>query len=245
MEQNNKIQVNTPTVQHLLIEISKNNIDASLDLARYERSLKIENCVASTEKNIYSLVLDRKSEERILSNIFLLTQRFLQANFPESVIDATSMQFAQDITELRRDWILDDIILFFKFVRQRQDIAELKTYGAKITSIKLLEFTRFYEDERCDAKEKFLSQKKQQELRELHDEKIVNGFLFKTFGKEMLESLENKKEVERKEKMERAVKTQKFHSENQFCLQWLKENKVDESLAFSWFNIFRFRKQLK
>lgn len=227
------------------MELANNSLGASMNLLRYERSLKIENCVASTEKNIYSLVLDRKSEERILSNIFLLTQRFLQANFPESVIDATSMQFAQDITELRRDWILDDIILFFKFVRQRQDIAELKTYGAKITSIKLLEFTKFYEDERCDAKEKFLSQKKQQELRELHDEKIVNGFIFKTFGKEMLESLENKKETERKEKMERAVKTQKFHSENEFCLQWLKENKVDESLAFSWFNIFRFRKQLK
>jgi hypothetical protein len=245
MEQNNKIQVNTPTVQHLLIEISKNNIDASLDLARYERGLKIENCVASTEKNIYSLVLNLETEKEILKNIFLLTQRFLQANFPESAIDATASQFAQDITELRRDWILDDIILFFKFVRQRQDIPELKTYGAKITSIKLLEFTKFYEDERCDAKEKFLSQKKQQELRELHDEKIVNGFLFKTFGKEMLESLENKKETERKEKMERAVKTQKFHSENEFCLQWLKENKVDENLALSWFNIFRFRKQLK
>jgi hypothetical protein len=70
-------------------------------------------------------------------------------------------------------------------------------------------------------------------------------FFFKTFGKEMLESLENKKETERKEKMERAVKTQKFHSENEFCLQWLKENKVDENLALSWFNIFRFRKQLK
>lgn len=42
--------------------------------------------------------------------------------------------------------------------------------------------------------------------------------------------------------MERAVKTQKFHSENEFCLQWLKENKVNESLALSWFNIFRFRK---
>lgn len=142
------------------MELANNSLGASMNLLRYERSLKIENCVASTEKNIYSLVLDRKSEERILSNIFLLTQRFLQANFPESVIDATSMQFAQDITELRRDWILDDIILFFKFVRQRQDIPELKTYGAKITSIKLLEFTKFYEDERCDAKEKFLSQKK-------------------------------------------------------------------------------------
>lgn len=66
-------------------------------------------------------------------------------------------------------------------------------------------------------------------------------FFLKHLEKKCLKVWKIKKKLNEKKKMERAVKTQKFHSENEFCLQWLKENKVDEILALSWFNIFRFR----
>lgn len=213
-----------------------------MELYRYERELTIEKCVLNTEKTIYTLTKNKETEEDILRNIFIITQRFLIANFPESSIDVISMQFSQDISELRRDWNLDDIIMFFKFVRQRQDIPELKTYGGKITAIKLIEFTGVYENERCEVKEQFLSKQKNAVIEKSNNDTVVNNLFKATFGKELTEKMEREKKAERSDKLERAIKTNLHHKENEFCLNWLKENKVDERISVIWFNLFRLRK---
>lgn len=212
-----------------------------MELYRYERELTIEKCVLNTEKTIYTLTKNKETEEDILRNIFIITQRFLIANFPESSIDVISMQFSQDISELRRDWNLDDIIMFFKFVRQRQDIPELKTYGGKITAIKLIEFTGVYENERCEVKEQFLAKQKNAVIEKSKNDTVVNNLFKTTFGKELTEKMEREREYERIDKLERAIKTNLHHKENEFCLKWLKENKVDERISVIWFNLFRLR----
>jgi len=165
-----------------------------MELSRYERNLTIKDCVLSQEKPLYIACYDLKSEEQILKHVFLLTQRFLMVNFPDTVIDLTASQFAQDIIALRRDWNLDDIIMFFKFIRQRQDIPELKTYGGKITAIKLLEFSNYYENERCELKEQFLNNQKNVKAIKSEKDEIVNGLFKATFGKELSEKMKLEKE---------------------------------------------------
>ena len=216
-----------------------------MDLMRYERNVSIEKCVLSREKNIFTLVQNSTTEERVLSNIFLLTQRFLLANFPESQIDATATQFSSDIVELRRDWILDDIIMFFKFIRQRQDIAELKTYGGKITAIKLLEFSGFYENERCEIKEQFLVNQKNLKIERSNGDEIVNGLFKATFGIELQEKQEKEKEDKMKEMQERAFKTNQHHKENEVKLKELKilldKGEIDDIELATQYNNFLIR----
>ncbi len=216
-----------------------------MDLMRYERNVSIEKCVLSQEKNIFTLAQNLATEESVLSNIFLLTQRFLLANFPESQIDATATQFSSDIVELRRDWILDDIIMFFKFIRQRQDIAELKTYGGKITAIKLLEFSGFYENERCEIKEQFLTNQKNLKIERANGDEVVNGLFKATFGKELTERMDRTKLDKMNEMQERAIKTNQHHKENEAKLKELKvlldKGEIDDIELATQYNNFLIR----
>lgn len=217
-----------------------------IELGRYERNLTIEQCVLSKEKNLFTLANNPTTELELIKSIFKLTQRFLLANFSDSQIDATANQFALDIIDLRRDWNLDDIIMFFKFIRQRQNIPELKTYGGKITAIKLIEFSNYYENERCDVKEQFLSNQKNVKVVKSDSDETVNK-LFATFGKELQEKQNTAIEKERKVKIERAVKTNQYHKENEDKLMELKElldkGEINDIELAKRYNNFLIRKQ--
>lgn len=231
----------TQTALHLL------TIGASeLELSRYERNLTIQDCVLSQDKPLYIACYDIKSEGEILSHVFRLTQRFLMVNFPETAIDLTASQFSQDIIALRRDWNLDDIIMFFKFIRQRQDIPELKTYGGKITAIKLIEFSGIYENERCEVKEQFLTKQKSVKI-ERSDKDETSSKLFATFGKELLEKQIQQQNKEREGKLERAIKTNHYHKENELkaleLKQLLDSGEIDDTEFAIRYNNFLIRKQ--
>lgn len=236
----------TQTVERLLMECQTGSQTASMELFKYERELTIQKCVVNTDKSIYTLTKSKDTEESILRNIFLITQRFLMANFPESAIDIISMQFSQDIVELRRDWNLDDIIMFFKFIRQRQDIPELKTYGGKITAIKLIEFSGIYENERCEVKEQFLTKQKSLKI-ERSEKDETSSKLFATFGKELLEKQIQQQNKEREDKLERAIKTNHYHKENELKALELKElldkGEIDDTEFSIRYNNFLIRKQ--
>lgn len=200
----------TQTALHLLTTGA-----SEIEMLRFERNLTIKLCVLNGEKNIYSLCNNPESESMILKNIFQLTQRFLMVNFPESMIDATASQFSQDIVDLRRDWVLDDIIMFFKFIRQRQDLPELKTYGSKITSIKLIEFSQYYENERCEVKEQVLIYERNRELE-------INNFIA-DFGKELSEKISIAENVKREERAKEVRKVNEWHKQNEIKLKELKD----------------------
>ena len=219
-----------PTVQ--LLMTTGNNVE----LIRHERNLTINSCVLSREKTIFTMAQNRITELETIKSIFLLTQRFLMANFPDSNIDVTADQFTQDIIELRRDWVLDDILMFFKFIRQRQDIPELKTYGGKITAIKLIEFSNYYENERCEVKETIINDNKYK-----REESVSVKFLT-DFGNELAERMRVDTEKQRADKLERAIKTNQHHKENEQCINWLKYQNATEMEKVTWFNIYRLRK---
>lgn len=240
MENNQLQKQTTQTTLHPTVTFNQ------IELGRYERNLTIEQCVLSKEKNLFTLANNPTTELELIKSIFKLTQRFLLANFSDSQIDATANQFALDIIDLRRDWNLDDIIMFFKFIRQRQDIPELKTYGGKITAIKLIEFSGIYENERCEVKEQFLTKQKSVKI-ERAEKDETSSKLFATFGKELQEKQNTAIEKERKGKIERAVKTNQYHKENEDKLMELKElldsGEIDDTEFAIRYNNFLIRKQ--
>jgi len=173
-----------------------------MEISRYERNLTIKDCVLSREKPLYLACYDLKSEEQILKHVFLLTQRFLMVNFPDTSIDLTA---------------------------------------SKITVIKLLEFSGYYENERCEIKEQFLIDQRNKKIEIENKNEVVNGLFKATFGKELLEKQEHQKENDMREKLERAIKTNQYHKENEFCINWLKEQKATDLEKTTWFNLFSIR----
>jgi len=76
--------------------------------------------------------------------------KFLNINSASENNEDIAFQFAEDITETRLDWKPTDIVMFFKTIRQRQDIEEFQVLGNKITGIKLSEMIMAYEELRAD-----------------------------------------------------------------------------------------------
>lgn len=120
-----------------------------VSLAKAERGIGFE-VIFQTQSKPFCNVTDEKS---LLESIMKLTQRFISVNFPEVSAVDVSLQFAVDIMESRPDWNLLDILHFFKFIRQRQDLPENKIFGNKITPLKLMELTAGYEENKSIARE--------------------------------------------------------------------------------------------
>ena len=124
-----------------------------LSVMKAEKGISFE--VIFQTKTIPFCNVAKDNERDLLQSIMKLTQRFIQVNFPEVNAQDVSLQFAVDIIELRPDWSLLDILNFFKFIRQRQDIPENKIFGNKISPLKLMELTAVYENNKSIAREQW------------------------------------------------------------------------------------------
>jgi len=119
----------------------------SISIAKVERELSFET-ILKIERVAKFCQLTKEQEKNILTLIHMLSDRFFKVNFPDANTSEFASQFAVDILETRPDWTLYDVIYFFKFIRQRQDLDELKVFGNafKITPIVLSKFLSVYEE---------------------------------------------------------------------------------------------------
>jgi hypothetical protein len=127
----------------------------SLELSLAEREVSFDLIFSSQRKPFCNV----GNESELLSSISKLTKRFIDVNFGGENSTDIALQFSIDIVEVRPDWNILDILNFFKFIRQRQDLPENKIFGNKINSIKLMELTAVYEENKAIARE--IWQKKQ------------------------------------------------------------------------------------
>lgn len=99
------------------------------------------------------------------------TTIFLNINSTGDNNAEIAYQFAGDLLSTRPDWKIEEIDFFFKFIRTRQDIPELKLFGNKITGLKLMEFVSVYEDYRSQEREEYLRKKHKTEPRQIESAK--------------------------------------------------------------------------
>lgn len=101
----------------------------------------------------------RKDYDFAYDMIAKITKQFIKANLDQDNAGGIALQFSSDIIEGEPTWKLADVIMFFKFIRQRQDIPELKIYG-KLTALRLMELKAVYEDHRAIEREDQYNKKK-------------------------------------------------------------------------------------
>lgn len=215
-------------------------------IAKVERELSFESII--TMKGIANFgQLTKPQEKEVLTHIHTLSNRFFNVNFPDANSSEVAAQFAVDILESRKHWTLYDVIYFFKFIRQRQDLEELKIFGNafKITPIVLSRLVSVYEEHKSYAMDNVRSKiefkpNNQIQLLEAIDIKLKDAPRDNRF-RELYKILE-KKEEEKSDFIAKAALTKQFHKDNDFCLEWLKKQDATDKEKLIWYNIFQLRK---
>lgn len=124
-----------------------------------EESISFTSILKSDEPNFIDLKrlypkLEIIKQITAIAAIFLRSQFPNQSNNPDIAID-----FAADILDHEPTWQITDVINFFKFIRRRQDIPELKMFGS-VNSAGLMRFVPVYEGEKADERDKVMAEKK-------------------------------------------------------------------------------------
>jgi len=141
--------------------------DNQIELMQIEKRLTIQEVLKSIEPVFNEISKNFKQESNTLYCIDILCQRFIKANYPDTNHIEVSQQFSNDILEIKTDWKLADIIIFFKYVRQNQHIKELKVMGNKINGLKLMEFANIYDDFRANERTKIFRENKTEKSNEI------------------------------------------------------------------------------
>jgi hypothetical protein len=134
-------------------------------------------------------------------------QFLLLLDMDEEKAKLIAQTFATDILETRDTWKIEDVVMFFKTVRQRQDVPEFQLMGNKITILKLSEMVFAYEGIRADESVEVHKQEAFKQIGEGVSERSQEWAL------EITERLKAKQSegVD----MTRAVETNNWHKENQ------------------------------
>lgn len=184
---------------------------SKVDLFQAERAVNF-SLIFETKSKPFCNVAD---ERKLLQSIMKLTEMFLKTNFTDCETENIALQFAVDLTDLRSDWSLLDVLHFFKFVRQRQDLPENKIFGNKISPIKLMELTAVYEENKAIARENWKKEQiSSQVFGTIESRKqlqIGTGENHKdTRFAELAEKLNEKLKMDKEKIYQNAEKTKKF-----------------------------------
>lgn len=142
-----------------------------ITLAKAERQVSFITIFETKRKPFCNV----QNERELLQSIMKLTQRFISVNFPDVNAQDVALQFAVDITDSRPDWNMLDILNFFKFIRQRQDLPENKIFGNKINPIKLMELTAVYEEQKSIAREQWMKTETSKQLYSSSEDRLLLG----------------------------------------------------------------------
>lgn len=216
----------------------------TLAIAKVEHDLSFASIITMQGVAKFGM-LKKEQELDVLKYTQQITIRFLQVNFPDINAVEVATQFALDVLESRSDWTLYDVIYFFKFIRQRQDLEELKIFGNafKITPIILSRLVTVYEEHKSYAMDlvrnriEFNIDKLSlpESVVKIKDAPRDNRF------RELHKILQDK-EDEKSNFVTKAAVSRRYHKENEFCLNWLKDQDATREEKIIWYNNFRIRK---
>lgn len=182
----------------------------------------IAEAIASDGLNIYAAKQNKEQKREMMDVIFSMTIDFLllmETDVRQAQLIAQA--FAEDVMEIRLDWKAEDVAVFFKTVRRRQDLPEFKLMGNKITILKLSEMANAFEALRADeiaSRHRTIPQQVQQS--KIHD--VIAEERLNEMHQRLCDKLKNK-EADHNGFIKRAAQTQQWHRENEAEARRLQE----------------------
>jgi hypothetical protein len=161
--------------------------------------------------NVQLARIDEDCRKAFAREVYRECYKFLQLMDVEDVKAAgMAHAFAEDVLDTRDDWRLEDVVVFFRVIRQRQDIPEFKVYG-KVTILKLGEMMQAFDairaEERAEAARRLPKVEAGNEDMPAADPEKV-----KRMAEDMVARLQTKT---KKTDLSRAVSTNNWHRENE------------------------------
>lgn len=124
------------------------------EIQAFERKVDFVAILQSGEPSL--MMLKKEEPEKLFDFCALCATNYLSTCFPNQI--GLAPVIASDLIETRPTWKALDLVNLFKFVRQRQDIAEiseLSTQGNQMTVPKFMAMVAVYEAHRSEAMEQF------------------------------------------------------------------------------------------
>lgn len=146
-----------------------------------ERKVDFPAIIRSNEPTVF--VMMRENYELIFKFVIVVMTDYFNYAHPNMLPMVNRL--ASDLIETRQTWMAADFINLFKFLRQRQDIPEMKLYGA-LTPDKFMQMVCIYEEHRAQERERWEAEKKSEHL-----------FPSERQGKDDFETFRIGKEIER------------------------------------------------
>lgn len=120
------------------------------ELQDFERKVDFVSIIESNEASMR--VIKQELPDQVFNYATLCATNYLEMCFPGQI--SLAPVIASDLIATRDDWRAADILNFFKFIRQRQDLEGIRVFGNTITIPKLMEMVSVYEYHRADAIER-------------------------------------------------------------------------------------------
>lgn len=126
-------------LENLLMNFSENKV-------LLERELSFDAIVKSEGSSV--LAMRQNSYTDLFKFVCVIVTDWATKFHPN--LTGLTNEIAADLIETRDTWKAEDFIHFFKFIRQRQDLPEMKVYG-QMSYEKLIAMLTIYEETRADA----------------------------------------------------------------------------------------------
>ncbi len=115
-----------------------------------ERAINLPDIIRSSEPSVIKLRADNYGS--LFDYAVTCATNYLSVCYPNQL--GLAPVIASDLIDTRWSWKAADFINLFKFLRQRQDIEELRVFGNQLTMPKFMELVSVYENYRAMEFEK-------------------------------------------------------------------------------------------
>ena len=206
------------------LQIQKKSTTDSIAVVEPSQVATIREALTANLPNIRTIRADKTAKDGMFRIIFTHTRRFLElmdvdADKAKMIAEA----FGTDVLDCRDDWNEADVVMFFKTIRQRQDIEDFSFKFRKINIVTLNEMAAAYDGVRAD--ERALLRRAQPIKAALVVQSVSDETVNKYLAM-MEETLQNKLNRGKGSTFTRAIETQQWHKDNEAKAQELR-GKVD------------------
>lgn len=122
------------------------------DIQQYKAQRnQLEQSLSGTESKFLT-IRGEENERAVKQAIAMEAVVFIKSSYPATDAELVSKEFAKEIFT-RKDWNLEEVKAFFRFVKDRANEKEFKILGNYIGLMHLMGFIILYEEHRSEARE--------------------------------------------------------------------------------------------
>lgn len=227
------------------LQIQKKSTTDSLATIQPSQVATIREALTANLPNIRTVRADKQAKDNMFRVIFSHTRNFLELmDMDSDKAKITAEAFGTDVLDCRDDWNEADVIMFFKTIRQRQDIEDFSFKFRKINIVTLNEMAAAYDGVRADERTLL---RRSQPVKSIDAVQSATDEVANKYLGMIDETLQKAADRLKGSAFERAAETAQWHKDNEAKIQELKDKviagEITEDEGMKQYNDFLIREK--